>query len=69
MTSKKFWTLQADGTEVLRDLKKENENFSRDAYLNGEFDANNYQWYEMFHHYNLCGYQNKIYQYHHIYLF
>jgi FkbM family methyltransferase len=61
MTSKKFWTLQADGTEVLRDLKKENENFSRDAYLNGEFDANNYQWFEMFHHYvfddNGCDYE------------
>jgi FkbM family methyltransferase len=59
--NKKFWTLRPDGTEVLRDLKGENESFSRDAYLRGEFDANNYQWYEMFHHYtfddNGCDYE------------
>ena len=58
---KKFWTLLPDGKEVLRDLKKENEKFSRDAYLRGEFDANNYMWFEMFHHYefedNGCDYE------------
>lgn len=61
MENKLFWTLQPDGTEVLRDLKKENENFSVEKYLNGEFDANNFQWYEMFHHFvyddNGCDYE------------
>jgi FkbM family methyltransferase len=50
-TNKTFWTLSHDGTEVLRDLKKENETFSVKKYINGEFDANNFQWYEMFHHF------------------
>ena len=61
MENKKFWTLRPDGSEVLRDLKKENENFSLDAYRNGEFDANNYMWFEMFHHYSFndigCDYE------------
>lgn len=51
MENKKFWTLLPDGSELLRDLKKENESFNLDAYSNGEFDSNNYQWFEMFHHY------------------
>lgn len=59
--NKKFWTLSPDGTEVLRDLKKENENFTRDLYLKGDFDPNNYQWYEMFNHFvfddNGCDYE------------
>jgi FkbM family methyltransferase len=63
MDNKKFWTLRTDGTEVLRDLKKENENFSRDAYLKGEFDGNNYMWFEMFDHYvfddNGCDYERR----------
>jgi len=61
MENKLFWTLRPDGTEVLRDLKKENKNFSREDYLKGEFDINNYQWFEMFHHYSLgdngCDYE------------
>jgi hypothetical protein len=61
MENKLFWTLRPDGTEVLRDLEKENENFTRDAYNQGKFDANNYQWFEMFHHYNFddigCDYE------------
>jgi FkbM family methyltransferase len=61
MENKLFWTLSPDGTEVLRDLKKENESFSIERYVKGEFDANNYQWYEMFHHYvyedNGCDYE------------
>ena len=61
MENKKFWTLRPDGSEVLRDLNEENKNFTREGYLNGEFDANNYQWYEMFHHYsfddNGCDYE------------
>jgi FkbM family methyltransferase len=59
--TKLFYTLDKDGNEVLRDLEKENENFSRDGYLNGDFDANNYQWYENFHHFvyedNGCDYE------------
>ncbi len=61
MKDKKFWTLLPDGSEVLRDLKKENEEFSIGAYQSGKFDVNNYQWYEMFHHYsfddNGCDYE------------
>jgi len=61
MNDKKFWTLRPDGSEVLRDLKKENESFNLEAYKNREFDANNYQWYEMFHHYSFddigCDYE------------
>jgi FkbM family methyltransferase len=61
MENKKFWTLAPDGTEVLRDLKNENENFSLDDYRNGEFDGNNYMWFEMFHHYSFddigCDYE------------
>ena len=30
--NKKIWTLSPDGNEVLRDLKKENEEFSIDLY-------------------------------------
>jgi FkbM family methyltransferase len=63
MEDKKFWTLLPDGKEVLRDLKKENEKFSRDAYLRGEFDGNNYMWFEMFDHYsfddNGCDYERR----------
>jgi FkbM family methyltransferase len=59
--NKKFWTLSPSGEEILRDLKNENESFNLDAYNNGEFDANNYQWYEMFHHYSFddigCDYE------------
>ena len=61
MENKLFWTLSSDGTEVLRDLKKENEGFSKPRYDNGEFDGNNFQWYEMFHHHvyddNGCDYE------------
>ncbi len=69
--SKKFWTLSKNGSEILRDLKKENEiyldefgkmsnNFKTD-YYQGILDSNNYQWYEMFNHYvcddNGCDYE------------
>lgn len=61
MDNKLFWTLSAEGNEVLRDLSKENEKFSIDGYNKGDFDGNNYQWYEMFHHYdfddNGCDYE------------
>jgi hypothetical protein len=39
MNNKLFWTLRPDGTEVLRNLEEEHKNFSREAYLRGEFDA------------------------------
>lgn len=45
---KSFWTLDKDGNQVLRDLYEENKEFTRDGYFRGEFDGNNYQWYEMF---------------------
>ena len=51
METKLFYTLKPDGTEVLRDLKKENENFTLADYNDGKFDGNNYMWYEMFNHY------------------
>jgi FkbM family methyltransferase len=51
MDNKLFWTLSPKGQEVLRDLEEENKEFSTDNYFNGKFDANNYQWYEMFNHY------------------
>jgi FkbM family methyltransferase len=61
MENKEFWTLRPDGSEILRDLKKENENFTLELFRKGDFDANNYQWYEMFHHYsfddNGCDYE------------
>lgn len=63
MENKKFWTLGPDGSEILRDLKKENENFTQELYIKGDFDANNYQWYEMFDHYNFeangCDYERQ----------
>ena len=51
MENKLFWTLRPDGSEILRDLKKENENFTLEQYNGGKFDGNNYMWYEMFNHY------------------
>ncbi len=59
--SKKFWTLDKDGNEILRDLSMENETFSIERYRNGEFDGNNYMWHEMFSNYvyddNGCDYE------------
>jgi len=59
--NKKFWTLNKDGKEILRDLEKENFDFTFEKYLNGEFDGNNYQWHEMFNNYiyddNGCDYE------------
>ena len=49
--NKKFYTLDKEGNEVLRDLIEENKNFSREGYLSGIFDANNYQYYENFNHF------------------
>lgn len=46
-----FVTLSPNGSEVLRNLAAENETFTVKKYHDGEFDANNFQWYEMFHHY------------------
>jgi FkbM family methyltransferase len=59
--NKSFWTLTPEGKEVLRDLETENKNFTREAYLKGEFDGNNYMWFEMFSHHsfddNGCDYE------------
>ena len=61
--SKQFWTLNSKGEEVLRDLEKEHENFSIEKYNSGEFDGNNFIWYEMFDMYlmesNGCDYERK----------
>ena len=59
--SKKFWTLDKQGNEVLRDLEKENEEFTLDRYYAGEFDSSNYMWMEMFNSFvyddNGCDYE------------
>jgi len=61
MSDKLFYTLKPDGSQVLRNLAKENENFTKELYYQGQFDANNFQWYEMFHHHvyedNGCDYE------------
>jgi len=63
MINKMFWTLSPEGYEVLRNLKKENENFTMEGYWGGEFDANNFQWHEMFNNYhfgdNGCDYERQ----------
>ena len=51
MENKMFVTLAPDGSEVLRNLAAENETFSKEKYIKGEFDGNNFQWYEMFNHF------------------
>jgi FkbM family methyltransferase len=48
---KKFYTLNKEGNEVLRDLEEEGKNFNMDDYHKGIYDGNNYQWYEMFNHF------------------
>jgi len=48
---KNFWTLDKEGNQVLRDLEKENINFSRDGYFRGEYDSFNYMYYENFNHF------------------
>lgn len=59
--NKKFWTLDKQGNEILRDLQKENESFSLEKYRAGEFDGNNYIWHEMFNNFvyddNGCDYE------------
>jgi FkbM family methyltransferase len=61
MGNKKIWTLDKEGNEVLRDLAKENENFTMEGYYSGEFDGNNYMWHEMFTNFvyddNGCDYE------------
>ena len=63
MENKLFYTLGPEGKEVLRDLKHESLNFNREKFLDGEFDAYNYQWHEMFNHYiyddNGCDYERQ----------
>jgi FkbM family methyltransferase len=49
--SKKFWTTNKEGVEVIRDLQEESKTFTRESYLEGKFDSYNYQYYENFHHY------------------
>lgn len=48
---KQFWTLTTEGNQVLRNLEEENKTFTTEKYYQGKFDANNYQWYEMFNNF------------------
>lgn len=61
--NKKFWTIDSSGNEVLRDLEKEHELFTLKKYSDGEFDGNNFIWYEMFdfhiHEAIGCDYERK----------
>ena len=61
MNNKLFWTLSPNGNQTLRDLEKENENFTWDEYNQGKYDANNYIWHEMFQFYSFgsdgCDYE------------
>lgn len=52
MSNKLFWTLDKMGNEVLRDLEEEGKNFTTEDFYKGIYDANNYQWYEMFNHFD-----------------
>ena len=51
MSNKLFWTLDKMGNEVLRDLETESKNFNMEDYHKEIYDANNYQWQEMFNHF------------------
>lgn len=59
--SKKFWTIDKDGSEILRDLEAENEKFTLEKFHSGEFDGNNYMYHEMFSNFvyddNGCDYE------------
>jgi FkbM family methyltransferase len=59
--TKKFYTIDNEGYEELRDLEREGNFFTMEKYLKGEFDAYNYQWHENFNHYvyddNGCDYE------------
>lgn len=59
--NKLFWTLSPSGNKILRDLKKENENFTWHDYSMGKYDPNNFIWYEMFQFYGFgsdgCDYE------------
>lgn len=61
--NKLFWTLDKLGNQKLRDLKKEHESFTIEKYNAGEFDGNNFIWYENFDMYlmdsNGCDYERK----------
>lgn len=61
--SKSFWTIDKNGNEILRDLEKEHEGFSLEKYNSGEYDGNNFIWYEMFDMYSHdsigCDYERK----------
>jgi FkbM family methyltransferase len=61
--SKEFWTLDKSGNQILRNLEEEHKNFTLQKYNEGEFDGNNFIWYEMFdmfsHDSNGCDYERK----------
>jgi FkbM family methyltransferase len=61
--SKQFWTLNKNGNEVLRNLEEEHKGFTLEKYNQGEFDGNNFIWYELFdmysHDSNGCDYERR----------
>jgi FkbM family methyltransferase len=61
--NKQFWTLNKNGNEVLRNLEEEHKGFTLEKYNQGEFDGNNFIWYELFdmysHDSNGCDYERR----------
>lgn len=59
-----FWTIGKDGKKMERDLLKESERFSLDAYNNGEdgIDDINYIYYEMFQMFDVYDSQGSDYE-------
>lgn len=61
--SKLFWTYNKEGNQVLRNLEEEHKEFTLERYNLGQFDGNNFIWYELFdmfsHDSNGCDYERK----------
>lgn len=51
MKHKKFYTLDINGNEIIRDLYEESNGFTYEKYYKGEYDVNNSIWHEMFDFY------------------
>ena len=49
---KKFYTINSQGEEEIRDLEREEKFFNMEDYWKGKFDSYNYQWHENFNHYS-----------------
>lgn len=59
--TKKYWTIDSLGEFEIRDLEREDKNFSWQKFWDGELDAYNYMYKENFNHYvsddNGCDYE------------